>query len=96
MVSVICKDNVESPKSSNFVQRLVGEQRCLADVVIFKGVRQVRGISILIGADQMSKIIKNEIKSLDKCVPRYREHLVGLDITRTRFCKVFCSHESRK
>ncbi|XP_064463610.1 uncharacterized protein LOC135374602 [Ornithodoros turicata] len=69
VVPLICKDIEESPVDSEHVVELgdCGEQ--IADIVAFPGIPQVSGISLLVGSDQVSKLISGEIR----CYGRQQE-----------------------
>lgn len=62
-VPVICKDVLGVPTECNFVRKLSREKKCLADAMVFPGVHQEPGISLLVGADQVWKLLTREVCS---------------------------------
>ncbi|XP_029835783.2 uncharacterized protein LOC115319889 [Ixodes scapularis] len=60
-VPVICKDIDRIPMDNDFVQKIAKEKKYLADVLVFPGVQRECGISLLVGADQLGKLLEHEV-----------------------------------
>lgn len=60
---VVGKDNLEVPHECDCVRKLSKENNCLAKAVVFSSFHQEPGISILIQANQVWKLLTNEVCS---------------------------------
>ncbi|XP_049517810.1 uncharacterized protein LOC125943208 [Dermacentor silvarum] len=65
-VPFICDHLLEPPQSQSFVQKLANEKKFIADFVSLPGLKTEVGISLLIGADQMWKLVLNDVWSHDE------------------------------
>ncbi|XP_064479235.1 uncharacterized protein LOC135392455 [Ornithodoros turicata] len=74
VIPVICRDIQESPVDNKHVLALQDCGELIADVVAFPGMRQLNGISLLIGSDQVWKLISGEIRRYGK-----QEELVAIE-----------------
>ncbi|XP_064464098.1 uncharacterized protein LOC135375287 [Ornithodoros turicata] len=74
VIPVICRDIQESPVDNEHVLVLQDCGELIADVVAFPGMRQLNGISLLIGSDQVWKLISGEIRRYGK-----QEELVAIE-----------------
>ncbi|XP_064470119.1 uncharacterized protein LOC135384865 [Ornithodoros turicata] len=58
----LCRDITESAVDDEHVLELQGRGEQVADMVAFPGLRQVSGISLLVGCDQVWKLISGDVR----------------------------------
>ena len=59
VVPFICEDIIEVPQDNSLFRAMFAEGKPLADAVVFPGVTGELGVSLLIGSDQMWKLMPN-------------------------------------
>lgn len=75
-VPFICDHLIEPPPSHLLVQKLVAQNKVIADIVSLPGLQTEIGLSLLIGADQIWKLVLNEVCS--------QEEVAGLTAINTK------------